>query len=178
MGPFDYEAVFCPLSYFSSPFVPIKKQTKNYNILNEFDPLINAFGCYQILPFCICAEGRLSAQLSLPGHHHHHGSQGLLVPALIFLEPTGCGVKYAAFVYGAYVWVWGHMCGYAHAMCKQAHSRVHTWGPRVNAEWLPLARTRLASKNDAATGSFCTRLLGELDCRGEETPSPELVLLM
>jgi hypothetical protein len=36
----------------------------------------------------------------------------------------------------------------------------------------------LASKNDAATGSFCTRLLGELDCRGEETPSPELVLLI
>jgi hypothetical protein len=34
------------------------------------------------------------------------------------------------------------------------------------------------SKNDAATGSFCTRLLGELDCRGEETPSPELVLLI
>jgi hypothetical protein len=34
------------------------------------------------------------------------------------------------------------------------------------------------SKNDAATGSFCTRLLGELDCRGEKTPSPELVLLI
>jgi hypothetical protein len=33
-------------------------------------------------------------------------------------------------------------------------------------------------KNYAATGSFCTRLLGELDCRGEETPSPELVLLI
>jgi hypothetical protein len=41
-----------------------------------------------------------------------------------------------------------------------------------------LARTRLARKNDAATGSFCTRLLGELDCRGEKTPSPELVLLL
>jgi hypothetical protein len=41
-----------------------------------------------------------------------------------------------------------------------------------------LARTGLASSNDAATGSFCTRLLGELDCRGEETPSPELVLLI
>jgi hypothetical protein len=36
----------------------------------------------------------------------------------------------------------------------------------------------LASSNDAATGSFCTRLLGELDCRGEETRSPELVLLL
>jgi hypothetical protein len=36
----------------------------------------------------------------------------------------------------------------------------------------------LASKNDAATGSFCTCLLGELDCRGEDTPSPELVLLI
>jgi hypothetical protein len=34
------------------------------------------------------------------------------------------------------------------------------------------------SKNDAATGSFCTRLLGELDCRGEKTSSPELVLLL
>jgi hypothetical protein len=34
------------------------------------------------------------------------------------------------------------------------------------------------SKNDAATGSFCTCLLGELDCRGEETPSPELVLVI
>ena len=31
--------------------------------------------------------------------------------------------------------------------------------------------TQLASKNDAATGSFCTRLLGELDCRGED-PKP------
>jgi hypothetical protein len=41
-----------------------------------------------------------------------------------------------------------------------------------------LVFARLASKNDAATGSFCTRLLGELDCRGEETPSPELVLLI
>jgi hypothetical protein len=34
------------------------------------------------------------------------------------------------------------------------------------------------SKNDTATGSFCTRLLGELDCRGEKTSSPELVLLL
>ena len=33
-------------------------------------------------------------------------------------------------------------------------------------------RTRLASKTDATIGSFCTRLLGELDCRGEKTPSP------
>jgi hypothetical protein len=41
-----------------------------------------------------------------------------------------------------------------------------------------LARARLARKNDAATGSFCTRLLGELDCRGEKTLSPELVLLI
>jgi hypothetical protein len=43
---------------------------------------------------------------------------------------------------------------------------------------LYLASARLASKNEAATGSFCTRLLGELDCRGEETPSPELVLII
>jgi hypothetical protein len=37
---------------------------------------------------------------------------------------------------------------------------------------------RLTSKADNTTGSFCTRLLGELDCRGEKTPSPELVLLI
>jgi hypothetical protein len=41
-----------------------------------------------------------------------------------------------------------------------------------------LVRARLARKNDAATESFCTRLLGELDCRGEKTSSPELVLLL
>ena len=35
-----------------------------------------------------------------------------------------------------------------------------------------LARARLARKNDAATGSFCTRLLGELDCRGEKNLEP------
>ena len=44
--------------------------------------------------------------------------------------------------------------------------------------WVALARARLARKNNAATGSFCTRLLGELDCRGEKTSSPELVLLL
>ena len=43
---------------------------------------------------------------------------------------------------------------------------------------IALVRIRHASKNDAATGSFCTPLLGELDCRGEETPSPELMLLI
>jgi hypothetical protein len=43
---------------------------------------------------------------------------------------------------------------------------------------ISLVRVLLASKNDAATGSFCTPLLGELDCRGEETPNPELVLLI
>jgi hypothetical protein len=47
-----------------------------------------------------------------------------------------------------------------------------------NACLISLARAGLASSNNAATGSFCTRLLGELDCRGEETPSPELVLLI
>jgi hypothetical protein len=31
---------------------------------------------------------------------------------------------------------------------------------------------RLASKADATPGSFCTRLLGELDCRGEKDPKP------
>jgi hypothetical protein len=44
--------------------------------------------------------------------------------------------------------------------------------------WKNLVCAGLASSNDAATGSFCTHLLGELDCRGEETPSPELVLLI
>ena len=43
---------------------------------------------------------------------------------------------------------------------------------------LILAHAPLARKNDAATGSFCTCLLGELDCRGEKTSSPELVLLL
>ena len=33
---------------------------------------------------------------------------------------------------------------------------------------------QLSCKKDATTGSFCTRLLGELDCRGEKTPNPEL----
>ena len=57
---------------------------------------------------------------------------------------------------------------------------VYVWCPSVSnlSAALLLARARLASKNDAATGSFCTLLLGELDCRGEETPSPELVLLI
>jgi hypothetical protein len=47
-----------------------------------------------------------------------------------------------------------------------------------NTEHCSLAHAGLASSNDAATGSFCTRLLGELDCRGEETPNLELVLLI
>jgi hypothetical protein len=37
---------------------------------------------------------------------------------------------------------------------------------------LQTVSTWLASKKDATTGSFCTRLLRELDCRGEKTPSP------
>jgi hypothetical protein len=45
-------------------------------------------------------------------------------------------------------------------------------------ELFSLACARLTSKNDAATGSFCTSLLGELDSRGKEIPSPELVLLI
>jgi hypothetical protein len=51
-------------------------------------------------------------------------------------------------------------------------------GKQVSKQVMILARARLARKNDAATGSFCTRLLGELDCRGEKTSSPELVLLL
>ena len=47
-----------------------------------------------------------------------------------------------------------------------------------NCNSVTLACAGLASSNDAATGSFCTRLLGELDCRGKETPNPELVLLI
>jgi hypothetical protein len=50
--------------------------------------------------------------------------------------------------------------------------------PLLKGERGGLARAQLARKNDAATGSFCTRLLGELDCRGEKTSSPELVLLL
>jgi hypothetical protein len=48
----------------------------------------------------------------------------------------------------------------------------------AEAMFANLALAQLARKNDAATGSFCTRLLGELDCRGEKTSSPELVLLL
>jgi hypothetical protein len=36
----------------------------------------------------------------------------------------------------------------------------------------------LASKKDATTGSFCTRLLGELDCEGDRPPAPEIALLI
>ena len=53
----------------------------------------------------------------------------------------------------------------------QENARTKKW------KWV-LVHAGLASSNDAATGSFCTRLLGELDCRGEETLSPELVLLI
>jgi hypothetical protein len=35
-----------------------------------------------------------------------------------------------------------------------------------------LVRAQLTSKADATPGYFCTRLLGELDCRGEKTPKP------
>ena len=56
----------------------------------------------------------------------------------------------------------------------------HTFTHRLSHTYshTHLARARLARKNDTATGSFRTGLLGELDCRGEETPSPELVLLI
>jgi hypothetical protein len=37
---------------------------------------------------------------------------------------------------------------------------------------------RLASKEDATTGFFCTRLLGELDREGERPQAPELALLI
>ena len=42
----------------------------------------------------------------------------------------------------------------------------------------PLVDARLASKEDATTGFFCTRLLGELDSEGERPRAPELVLLI
>jgi hypothetical protein len=52
-------------------------------------------------------------------------------------------------------------------------------GPKIYLLlYLSLVRARLARKNDAAIGSFCTRLLGELDFRSEKTLSPELVLLI
>jgi hypothetical protein len=57
--------------------------------------------------------------------------------------------------------------------------RLHSYSPVIRLPFaIYLARARLARKNEAATGSFCTRLLGELDCRGEKTSSPELVLLL
>jgi hypothetical protein len=46
----------------------------------------------------------------------------------------------------------------------------HVWVRALEASWSVSAQ--LDSKKDAKTGSFCTRLLGELDCRGEKTPSP------
>lgn len=84
------------------------------------------FGCYQILPFCVCAEGRLSPQLPLPGHHHLHEAQGLLMPALIFLEPIGYGVKYAAFVYGG-------ICVCMSMQCVSKHIQKYTHGGQ---EWM------------------------------------------
>jgi hypothetical protein len=71
----------------------------------------------------------------------------------------------------------------ANVMAKKIEEIFPRFGiPKVllsdNGPSFVLARAGLASSNDAATGSFCTRLLGELDCRGEETPSPELVLLI
>ena len=65
-----------------------------------------------------------------------------------------------------------HLCACAHGDQRTAS------GAAVPQILSTLARAGLASSNDAATGSFCTHLLGELDCRGEETPSPELVLLI
>jgi hypothetical protein len=46
---------------------------------------------------------------------------------------------------------------------------LHVDAPTPYPTWSLLGRAWLASKNDATTRSFCTRLLGELDCRGEET---------
>jgi hypothetical protein len=55
----------------------------------------------------------------------------------------------------------------------------HPFNPSIwEAEAGVLRALDSTSKNDAATGSFCTRLLGELDCRGEKTFCPELVLLL
>jgi hypothetical protein len=46
--------------------------------------------------------------------------------------------------------------------------------PENVSSWVsaPLVSARLTSKKNATAGSFCTHLLGELDCRGEKTPSP------
>jgi hypothetical protein len=48
--------------------------------------------------------------------------------------------------------------------CRSRGMCIHIWAT-VDA--------RLASKKDATTGFFCTRLLGELDCEGERPPSPK-----
>jgi hypothetical protein len=67
---------------------------------------------------------------------------------------------------------------YRHPMVNNKQKEKETMENLVQNGISPLARAGLANSNDAATGSFCTRLLGELDCKGEETPSPELVLLI
>jgi hypothetical protein len=58
------------------------------------------------------------------------------------------------------------------------HRHIHTHTHTHTHILMDLARALTHQQEHAATGSFCTRLLGELDCRGEETPSPELVLLI
>lgn len=63
---------------------------------------INALGGCQILPVYVCAKEGLSAQLSLPSHHHfgRHWAYYLRYS----LSPLGMLTDNAAFVYmGVYV---------------------------------------------------------------------------
>jgi hypothetical protein len=85
-------------------------------------------------------------------------------------------VPHATVSVCACVWVW--VCVYVYSKTEFRPSCLHNKHVDSQVTSTALARARLARKNDAATGSFCTRLLGELDCRGEKTPSPELVLLL
>jgi hypothetical protein len=55
--------------------------------------------------------------------------------------------------------------------CGSQFAPFAIWVLGVELRLSCLARAGLASSNDAATGSFCTHLLGELDCRGKETPA-------
>jgi hypothetical protein len=71
-----------------------------------------------------------------------------------------------------YVWWWDG--AYCIPMCLS--TPYPSWVLLITI--LYSCEARLASKADATPGSFCTCLLEELDCRGEKTPSPELVLLI
>lgn len=82
----------------------------------------------------MCRGKAVYLALSLPGRYHRHGAQGLLVPALLFLQLTVCGIKYAAFVYGG-------VCVCMPMQCVSRHIQEYTRGEgsQVDAEWFPLS---------------------------------------